>query len=98
MLNTDEKLLTFAQAAAWLPSRPHVATLHRWRLKGVHGVRLETVRIGGRRYTSQEAISRFVAATTAAADGSPPPARTARQRERAIREAEKELNPKKKTP
>lgn len=50
-------------AAAKLPGRPHVSTLWRW---ATHGVgpdrrRLETVLIGGRRYTSLEALERFVA-------------------------------------
>ena len=33
-----------------------LATLHRWRLSG----KLETVKVGGVRYTSKEAIERFV--------------------------------------
>ena len=41
-----EQLLSFPQAAGCLPSRPHICTLHRWRLNGTSGVRLETVRIG----------------------------------------------------
>lgn len=49
---------------------------------------LETVVIGGRRFTSREALDRFVERTTAAADGQPLPVRTPRQRERAVQEAE----------
>lgn len=88
---SQETLLTFPQAAATLPGRPHVSTLHRWRLRGVRGVKLETCLIGGRRYTSQEALERFSAATTAAANGEAPKVRTPTQRERAIRQAEQEL-------
>ena len=66
-----ESLLTLNQAAEYLPGRPNVSTLHRWRLHGIRGVKLETCLIGGRRYTSREAVERFVAATTAAADGEP---------------------------
>ena len=54
-------------------------------------MRLETVVIGGRRFTSAEALERFAAATTAAADAAPPPIRTPRQRERAIKAAEEKL-------
>jgi hypothetical protein len=86
-----EQLLSFPQAAGCLPSRPHICTLHRWRLNGISGVRLETVRIGGRRFTSREALERFNAAVTAAADGSPSSTRTPRQRQRDIERAEKEL-------
>ncbi len=38
---------------------PHVSTIYRWRLRGIRGVKLETFLIGGRRYTSVEAIERF---------------------------------------
>lgn len=61
---TAENLLTLAQAAASLPSQPHVSTCHRWRLRGIRGVKLETCLIGGRRYTSREAIARFVASVS----------------------------------
>lgn len=87
----SETLRTFAEASRLQPGRPHVSTLHRWRLRGVRGVRLETCVIGGRRFTSDEALHRFAAATTAAADGSPPPPRTSRQQRRDIQRAEAEL-------
>jgi len=49
------------------------------------------VLIGGRRFTSREAMGRFAAATTAMANNSPPPTRSPPQRERKIKAAEKEL-------
>lgn len=88
---TTETLLPLSEAAKMLPGRPHVSTLHRWRLHGVKGVKLETLLLGGRRFVSSASIARFAAATTAAADGQPPPARTPKQRERAIAAAEREL-------
>lgn len=89
----SEQLLTLTQAAKSLPGRPHVATLWRWRKRGIRGVTLETVVIGGRRYTSQEALQRFIDATTSVADGQQPSGqrRTQRQRQAAIRRAEREL-------
>ncbi len=87
-----ETLLTLPAAAKALPGRPHVSTLHRWRLRGVHGVQLETVLVGGRRYTSVEALERFAARTTAASDGRPHPSRTRQGRLRAIDLAARELN------
>ena len=91
-----EQLLTFAQAAKVLPSdsgKPiALSTLHRWRMRGIKGVKLETVLVGGRRYTSLPAIERFSAATTAAADGTATPLRTPRQRAAAQRRAESELD------
>ncbi|MDA8563103.1 DUF1580 domain-containing protein [Mariniblastus sp.] len=70
---TKETLIPFRDVPAWtkerLGKRIHPSTIHRWRLRGVRGVRLETLLIGGTRNTSAEALSRFFAATTAAADG-----------------------------
>lgn len=89
---TTETPITLATAARTLPGGAvHVSTIHRWRMKGVRGVRLETFLRGGIRYTTDEAIERFFAATTAAADGDATPVRTSRQRERAIEQAEREL-------
>lgn len=86
-----ENLKTLNEAARTLPGGPvHVSTMHRWRLKGVHGVRLATILRGGIRFTSDEAIDRFFAAITSAADGDVQPALTSLQREREIRKAERE--------
>jgi hypothetical protein len=65
--------MTFAALAKEMPLRrrgrpAHVATLHRWRARGLHGVRLEAVRIGGPWYTSAEAYARFCSALTSLAD------------------------------
>ena len=62
-----ESALTLSQASRALPGHPHVSTLHRWMRRGVRGVRLDAYRIGGRWYTTREALERFVSATTAAA-------------------------------
>lgn len=63
-----ENVISLAEAAATLPRRPSISTLHRWRLRGVRGVLLETVLVGGRRCTSREALSRFIKKTTLAAE------------------------------
>jgi hypothetical protein len=61
---TNETLVQLSEAAGLLPGRRgkklHVSTLYRWVQRGVRGVRLETVLIGGSRLTSVEAIERFV--------------------------------------
>jgi len=69
-----ETLVQFADARSAFPGdrRVSLATLHRWRQKGVRGNRLETCLIGGLRYTSKEAICRFIAAQNA--DEQPAPA------------------------
>jgi hypothetical protein len=60
----EETVLTLRAASASLPGRPHISTLHRWRMRGVRGIRLETCLIGGVRHTSREALQRFADATT----------------------------------
>ncbi|MHB1033724.1 MAG: DUF1580 domain-containing protein [Pirellulales bacterium] len=88
-----EHTRTFADMAQSLPGRPNISTLHRWRLRGIHGVKLETVLIGGRRFTSLEAMQRFADATTAAQAGEPVATiATSAQRTRAIARAEAELS------
>jgi hypothetical protein len=86
-----EALITINEAAKALPSRPHIAPVWRWVYHGCRGVKLETVSIGGRRMTSQEAIARFIERSTAVANGDAIPTRTAKQRQRAIETAEREL-------
>ena len=87
----NEELLTITQAAKRCPARPHVATMWRWVLNGLDGVKLDSIKVGGKRLTSAEAISRFIAATTAQASGEPLPSRSPKQRERAVEQAEREL-------
>lgn len=62
----DETLISLSKASQLLPYKPSPATLWRWFTRGVNGVRLETAKIGKRRYTSREALQRFVTATTEA--------------------------------
>ncbi len=64
-----ETLVQFSsEARTAFPGRRRLgyATLHRWRSEGVRGVRLETILVGGLRYTSREAIDRFIEAQNAA--------------------------------
>ena len=89
---TTETPITLAEAARTLPGGPvHVSTVHRCALKGVRDIRLETFLRGGIRYTTHEAVARFFAATTAAADGQSTPNRTIARRKRDVDQAEAEL-------
>jgi hypothetical protein len=85
-----ETLLSLTDVAKSLPGRPHVSTLHRWRMRGIRGIKLETTKLGGKRLTSREALQRFADRTTAAASGEPTPVRTPAQRAREIAQAERE--------
>ena len=64
MYLAGEEHITFIQAARLFPGkRPSQSTLCRWALRGLHGIKLESFRVGGRRYTSTEAVLRFLEAT-----------------------------------
>lgn len=88
---TNEELITFNEARDAFPGgrRPALATLHRWRLDGIRGVRLETAQIGGSRFTSREAIVRFL--KTQNAGETPTPQFTPSQRRRMGEDARKAL-------
>ncbi len=66
----EENLISFRELAASLPSRRenrpiHISTLHRWRSRGVRGIKLEATRVGGAWCTSWEAFRRFCDRLTA---------------------------------
>jgi len=61
-----ERLRPLQEAAREIPGRPHISTVLRWCLKGIKGgIKLETILVGGKRFTSVEAIERFVARLSA---------------------------------
>ncbi len=65
-----EDILTITEARKELASitgkRPDKATLARWIHRGVGGIKLDAVRLGGRQlFTSRQAITRFIEARTA---------------------------------
>ena len=65
----NEKPITFDEAGLLLPhhQKPSHCTWWRWSRKGTYGVVLETVVVGGRRFTTAEAVHRWIVNTTAAA-------------------------------
>lgn len=66
MLRQSEKLLPLVAAVEQATgTRPHLSTVIRWATRGCRGVRLETAFVGGRRFTSVDAVRRFVEAGTA---------------------------------
>ena len=91
----SEQVIALRDATTHLPrgpsgKKPHLATLYRWATRGVSGTRLETIRVGGARYTSVEALQRFVDRL------SDPPARStpqaSRRRSRETKRTERELD------
>lgn len=56
----NERLVPLREVPRILPGRVHISSVYRW--IGRRDRRLESVRIGGKRYTSREALSRWVRA------------------------------------
>ncbi len=59
-----EDMIRLSQVPAELPERVNITTVWRWAMRGVGGVKLETVKIGGKKHTSRQALSRFIQATS----------------------------------
>ena len=59
-----QRILTLSQAAVMIGHytgwKPSVSTCWRWALKGVRGSKLPAVRIGGRVYTTEFAVTSFL--------------------------------------
>lgn len=60
----QESLIAIGEVPNFLPLRSsgkriHISAVYRWIQRGVRGVRLEVLRIGGTSYTSVEALQRF---------------------------------------
>jgi len=88
---TNENVFPVREAPRHIPGRPSQASVWRWVLHGVGGIKLDSILMGGRRLTSSEAIQRFADARTAAVNGEAAPTRTPRQRHRAIHAADAAL-------
>lgn len=100
-----EQLVPVREVPGLLPQQPrsgkriHISAVYRWIKRGVRGVRLEAVKIGGTTYTSLEALQRFTDRCTSAHsepdDRDVPQAPRARQRrqQQARRRVEQILGP-----
>jgi len=96
----SEQLLRLSEVPTNLPKRPngnrlHISAVYRWAQRGVGGVKLETVKIGGTTYTSLEAIQRFADARSNTTDNQgaseQQPKQRRRKQERARRRVEETL-------
>ncbi len=97
----QETVISLNEATKKLPkgrhgNKLHVSVLYRWVNAGLRSkdgqiVRLEMVKIGGRAYTSQEALQRFFDRLTGDQSIVTPPTITSRQRLRQIEQAEERL-------
>lgn len=83
----EEQVATFSKLAKWLPptrnNRPvHANTLRRWAMKGRHGIKLETIVIGGVTCSSREALARFFERLTNFQQPHQPPVRDPERQDR----------------
>ncbi len=92
-----EDVMTLTEATRILPRRRrrrpvNVSTLHRWATRGLRGVHLETIQVGGTKCTSREALQRFFDALPSASKqpgkGAPVSATNAGAVERAVADLE----------
>jgi hypothetical protein len=88
----SETLMTLSKAAEKFPGgERHVSTIHRYRLHGVGGIRLECLRLGGRWYTSAESVDRWVTQLNANRAGSESSLRTSSAASTGFAAADKDL-------
>ena len=83
-INLDENLIRIVEVPKHVPGRPNVSTIYRWLNSG----KLESIMVGGRRWTSLEAIARFVDCST---NGSATPSEVSERRKQEIAKAEAAL-------
>ncbi len=74
-MDFNEEYRPLRRASDFFPGPVSLATLHRWRKYGLHGVRLVTVLCGSRRYLARSAAEDFLAKVTATVDGTSGPVR-----------------------
>lgn len=83
-----ETLRRLSEQAQRLPNRPSPSTIWRWANKGIKGVFLETVQIGGVIYCSDEALERFNRAISERRSKAVNAPRSRRQRSESVKNAE----------
>jgi hypothetical protein len=91
-----ERLVPLSELPNHIPQRNGrklgISTGYRWTLHGVRGAVLESIQLGGSRFTSVEAIQRFVTELTRRRDGQPVSERTPPCRQRRRDKVEAELD------
>ena len=60
MISLDDELLTVPQVAKLLPGNTQERTVWRWFSVGVKGIKLESIKIGGKTFTSKKALEQFL--------------------------------------
>jgi len=93
----NENLIPLREVPKHLPPRPtgrriHISVVYRWITRGLGGIRLESVKIGGTTYTSKEALQRFAdQRSTAKHDSSTSPRMTTLTRQKQIDQSSRKV-------
>jgi hypothetical protein len=70
-MQTTEQLIKLSKVPEMVEKitgdRPHIATIHRWHIRGCKGVKLQTAFAGGHRRTTETWVREFFEAVTQAA-------------------------------
>ncbi len=70
-----EKLIAISDIPAWcektIGNRVSKSTAYRWYLRGIRGVKLETILVGGQRFTSLHRLENFFLDSTKSAEHEP---------------------------
>ena len=82
----NERAIPLTEALEHFPGSPHISTVFRWANLPVSR-RLETLRCGGKRFTTLEAIERFITRCSASDGGTPPQSTRTRKKQIARAEA-----------
>ncbi|MEQ1905755.1 MAG: DUF1580 domain-containing protein [Pirellulaceae bacterium] len=74
MIDIDtDRLIELSEVPAYLEKktgkRPNLATIYRWRQRGIAGIYLETVLVGGKPFTSISALNSFFTQSQLAKQG-----------------------------
>jgi len=93
---SSESLVPLRSVPKLLPKRPngkrvHISAVYRWIQRGVRGVRLESTRVGGTTYTSEEALQRFSERLSEANRSSTSSRVLTRRRQRQIEQASRQV-------
>jgi hypothetical protein len=93
---STERLVPISDVPRKLPPRSsgkrvHISAVYRWIQRGVRGVHLEVLKIGGTAYTSVEALQRFADQLSQARQGASIQTVTPAQRQRQIERAKRRV-------
>ncbi len=62
--------IPIARASRFFPGNPHANSVRRWASRGLHGIKLQSIRFGGKRLVTESWCREFCDAVTASSGSS----------------------------